>query len=64
MDDKEIIFKEESYKAKRIVPIPFVESIDYDDKVCKESRIQIMPYLIELMSNFTQSAFSDLVALE
>ena len=55
--------KDKGYKFKSIVPIPFVEWTDYNDKVTIQFQPQIMPYLIDLKKNFTQYALSDVMEL-
>lgn len=51
------------YKFKRILPIPTVEWNDYNDKVFIRFNPDIMPYLIELKTNFTQYAITDIIEL-
>lgn len=50
-------------KYKSIVPIPTVSWNDYDDEVTIRFNPDIMPYLIELRTNFTQYAISDIMEL-
>jgi len=51
------------FKFVSIVPIPYVEWTDYNDKVKIEFHREIMPYLINLKNNFTQHALSDIAEL-
>ncbi|WP_285013632.1 RepB family plasmid replication initiator protein [Lactococcus garvieae] len=60
---KEISDTKKGYKMKSIVPIPYVEWNSYNDKVILQFQSQIMPYLIDLKSNFTQYALSDIMEL-
>lgn len=46
-----------------IVPIPYVRWNSYDDKVKIRFDVDIMPYLLDLKSNFTQYAISDIMNL-
>ena len=55
--------KNRGFKFKRIVPIPYVEWNDYNDKVLIRFDQAIMPYLIDLKNNFTQYAISDIMEL-
>lgn len=55
--------KNKGFKFKRIVPIPYVEWNDYNDKVLIRFDQAIMPYLIDLKNNFTQYAISDIMEL-
>lgn len=55
--------KNRGFKFKRIVPIPYVEWNDYNDKVLIRFDLAIMPYLIDLKNNFTQYAISDIMEL-
>ncbi|KGF76885.1 RepB family plasmid replication initiator protein [Lactococcus lactis] len=55
--------KNKGFKFKRIVPIPYVEWNDYNDKVTIRFDQAIMPYLIDLKNNFTQYAISDIMEL-
>lgn len=55
--------KDQGYEMKSIVPIPYVEWNSYNDVVTIEFNHRIMPYLIELNTNFTQYALSDIVEL-
>ena len=50
-------------KFVSIVPIPYVEWTDYNDEVKIEFHREIMPYLINLKTNFTQHALSDIAEL-
>lgn len=56
--------KNKGFKFKSIVPIPFVEWNDYNDKVIIRFDVAIMPYLIDLKKNFTQYAITDIMDLE
>lgn len=56
--------QDKGYKFQSIVPIPFVEWNDYNDKVKIEFSSHIIPYLIDLKSNFTQYALTDVMDLE
>ncbi|MFK4926727.1 RepB family plasmid replication initiator protein [Lactococcus garvieae] len=60
---KEISDTKKGYKMKSIVPIPYVEWNSYNDNVILQFQSQIMPYLIDLKSNFTQYALSDIMEL-
>ena len=51
------------FKFVSIVPIPYVEWTDYSDEVKIEFHREIMPYLINLKTNFTQHALSDIAEL-
>lgn len=51
------------FKFVSIVPIPYVEWTDYNDEVKIEFHREIMPYLINLKTNFTQHALSDIAEL-
>uniref|UniRef100_UPI003242DCDD RepB family plasmid replication initiator protein n=1 Tax=Lactococcus sp. TaxID=44273 RepID=UPI003242DCDD len=55
--------KEQGFKFKSIVPIPYVEWTDYNDEVKIRFSREIMPYLINLKKNFTQHALSDIAEL-
>lgn len=55
--------KNKGYFYENIVPIPYVRWNDYDDKVTIEFNHHIMPYLIDLKSNFTQYAIKDVMNL-
>ncbi|TLP98685.1 RepB family plasmid replication initiator protein [Pediococcus pentosaceus] len=54
---------DKSFKFVSIVPIPYVEWTDYNDEVKIEFHREIMPYLINLKTNFTQHALSDIAEL-
>lgn len=60
-----VIKKEESKGVyfENIVPIPFVRWNDYNDKVTIRFDQAIMPYLIDLQTNFTQYAITDIMDL-
>ncbi|MFK8256145.1 RepB family plasmid replication initiator protein [Leuconostoc mesenteroides] len=51
------------YKFVSIVPIPYVEWTDYHDEVLIRFSPEIMPYLINLKTNFTQHALSEISEL-
>ena len=51
------------YKYRRIVPIPYVEWNDYDDRVTVRFDEAIMPYVMDLKKNFTQYALTDLMEM-
>lgn len=53
----------QSYSYESIVPIPYIRWNDYDDEVTIEFNHRIMPYLIDLKSNFTKYALIDIVDL-
>lgn len=60
----EISVKEnKGIRFRNIVPIPYVEWTDYNDKVLVQFTPQIMPYLIDLKNNFTQYALVDVMEL-
>lgn len=52
------------FEFESIVPIPYIKWNDYNDEVTIRFDIAIMPYLIELKSNFTQYAISDIMGLK
>lgn len=52
------------FEFESIVPIPYIKWNDYNDEVTIRFDIAIMPYLIELKSNFTQYAISDIMELK
>lgn len=54
---------DKGFKFVSIVPIPYVEWTDYNDEVKIEFHREIMPYLINLKTNFTQHALSDIAEL-
>lgn len=51
------------FEFESIVPIPYVKWTDYHDEVTIQFSDKIMPYLINLKSNFTQHALSDILEL-
>lgn len=55
--------KKRGFKFKSIVPIPFVEWNDYNSQVIIRFDQAIMPYLIDLKTNFTQYAITDIMEL-
>lgn len=58
--------REESGKGmefENIVPIPYIKWNDYNDQVLIRFDVAIMPYLIDLRTNFTQYAISDIIEL-
>ncbi|WP_413516381.1 RepB family plasmid replication initiator protein [Leuconostoc gasicomitatum] len=55
--------QDKGFKFISIVPIPYVEWTDYNDEVKIEFHREIMPYLINLKTNFTQHALSDIAEL-
>ena len=55
--------QDKGFKFVSIVPIPYVEWTDYSDEVKIEFHREIMPYLINLKTNFTQHALSDIAEL-
>ena len=55
--------KEKGFEYRSIVPIPEVKWTDYHDEVMIRFDIAIMPYLIDLKTNFTQYALSDVTEL-
>lgn len=55
--------KNKGFSFQSIVPIPYIEWNDYNDKVTVEFNHRIMPYLIELKNNFTQYQISELIDL-
>ena len=55
--------RDKGFKFVSIVPIPYVEWTDYSDEVKIEFHREIMPYLINLKTNFTQHALSDIAEL-
>ena len=54
---------DKGFKFVSIVPTPYVEWTDYNDEVKIEFHREIMPYLINLKTNFTQHALSDIAEL-
>ncbi|MDG6122948.1 RepB family plasmid replication initiator protein [Lactococcus formosensis] len=55
--------KGKGFKFKSIVPIPYVEWNDYNDEVTIQFSEHIMPYLINLKSEFTQYKISEIQKL-
>ena len=55
--------QDKGFKFVSIVPIPYVEWTDYHDEVLIRFSPEIMPYLINLKTNFTQHALSDISGL-
>ncbi len=55
--------KEKGYEFESIVPIPYVKWADYHDEVTIRFSPEIMPYLINLKTNFTQHALSEISEL-
>lgn len=55
--------REKGIKFQNIVPIPTVSWNDYNDEVMIQFNSFIMPYLIDLKTNFTQYAISDIIEL-
>ena len=55
--------QDKGFKFVSIVPIPYVEWTDYHDEVLIRFSPEIMPYLINLKTNFTQHALSDIAEL-
>ena len=55
--------QDKGFKFVGIVPIPYVEWTDYHDEVTIRFSPEIMPYLINLKTNFTQHALSDIAEL-
>ena len=55
--------KEHGFEFENIVPIPYVKWADYHDEVTIRFSPEIMPYLINLKTNFTQYALLDLAEL-
>ncbi|WP_347921534.1 RepB family plasmid replication initiator protein (plasmid) [Pediococcus acidilactici] len=55
--------QDKGFKFVGIVPIPYVEWTDYHDEVLIRFSPEIMPYLINLKTNFTQHALSDISEL-
>ena len=51
------------FEFESIVPIPYVKWADYHDEVTIQFSDKIMPYLINLKTNFTQHALSDIAEL-
>ncbi|QXL50653.1 RepB family plasmid replication initiator protein (plasmid) [Ligilactobacillus salivarius] len=55
--------KGKGYVFRNIVPIPYVEWNSYSDSVKIRFDVEIMPYLTELKTNFTQFALTDIQGL-
>ena len=55
--------QDKGFKFVSIVPIPYVEWTDYHDEVLIRFSPEIMPYLINLKTNFTQHALSEISEL-
>ena len=55
--------KGKGFKFKSIVPIPYVKWNDYNDEVTIQFSEHIMPYLINLKSEFTQYKISEIQKL-
>lgn len=55
--------QDKGFKFVSIVPIPYVEWTDYHDEVLIRFSPEIIPYLINLKTNFTQHALSDISEL-
>lgn len=55
--------KEKGFEFESIVPIPYIKWNDYDDEVTIRFDIAIMPYLLDLKTNFTQYVISDIMEL-
>lgn len=54
---------DKGYKYESIVPIPYFSWNDYDDEVTIEFNHRIMPYLIDIKSNFTKYLIRDIMDL-
>ena len=57
------IVQDKGFDFESIVPIPYVKWSDYHDEVTIQFSDKIMPYLINLKTNFTQHALSDISEL-
>lgn len=55
--------KGKGFVFRNIVPIPYVEWKSYSDEVKIRFDVEIMPYLTELKTNFTQFALTDIQGL-
>lgn len=55
--------KGKGFVFRNIVPIPYVEWNSYSDKVKIRFDVEIMPYLTELKTNFTQFVLTDIQGL-
>lgn len=58
------VIENKGYKFENIIPIPYIAWTDYEDAVTVEFNHHIMPYLIDLKSNFTQFSISDISKLD
>ncbi|AIR11873.1 RepB family plasmid replication initiator protein [Ligilactobacillus salivarius] len=56
--------KGKGYVFRSIVPIPYVEWNSYSDSIKIRFDVEIMPYLTELKTNFTQFALTDIQGLK
>lgn len=54
---------DEGIAFESIVPVPYIKWTNYDDNVKIRFSPEIMPYLINMKSNFTQYALSDIMDL-
>ena len=57
------IAQDTGFDLESIFPIPYVKWSDYHDEVTIQFSDKIMPYLINLKTNFTQHALSDISEL-
>ncbi len=57
------VVQDKGFDFENIVPIPYVKWSDYHDEVTIQFSDKIMPYLINLKTNFTQHALSDISEL-
>ncbi|MBZ5965206.1 RepB family plasmid replication initiator protein, partial [Leuconostoc gelidum subsp. gasicomitatum] len=55
--------QDKGFEFESIVPIPYVKWADYHDEVTIRFSPEIMPYLINLKTNFTQHALIDMSEL-
>jgi plasmid replication initiation protein len=55
--------QDKGFEFESIVPIPYVKWADYHDEVTIRFSPEIMPYLINLKTNFTQHALSEISEL-
>ena len=60
---KQLKDNEKDFEMTSIVPIPTIKWNSYNDEVMIEFNCHIMPYLIELKTNFTQYALTDIMEL-
>ncbi|KSU19294.1 RepB family plasmid replication initiator protein [Lactococcus lactis] len=60
---KQLKDNQKDYEMTSIVPIPTVKWNSYNDEVMIQFNSYIMPYLIDLRTNFTQYAISDIMEL-